>query len=90
MWVIFFVNNAISVEVRWKNDGARCRALTESLVDVHFRRWGREERVWSPWEEDDRLVDGTRDSPAVGRHGGHDYIARIVCHWPGGCTTRRT
>jgi len=36
-WVIFFVGDAIPVEVQWKQDGARFKALTASLADAHFR-----------------------------------------------------
>lgn len=35
-WIIFFVDNPISVKVQWEKDDARCRALTASLADVHF------------------------------------------------------
>ena len=33
---------AISVEVQWRKDGARCKALTVSLADAHFQAMGRE------------------------------------------------
>ena len=39
-WVIFFVDDAISVEVQWRDDGARCKALTVSLADAHFQAMG--------------------------------------------------
>ena len=39
-WVIFFVDGAIPVEVQWRDDGARCKALTASLVDAHFQAMG--------------------------------------------------
>ena len=40
VWVIFFVDDAISVEVQWRDDGARCKVLTASLVDAHFQAMG--------------------------------------------------
>ena len=33
--MVFFVDDAISVDVQWKEDGARCKALTVSLADAH-------------------------------------------------------
>ena len=39
-WVIFFMNDAISVEVQWNDDGARRKALTASLADAHFKAMG--------------------------------------------------
>lgn len=36
-WVIFFMDNAISVEVQWREDGVRCNALIASVVDTHFQ-----------------------------------------------------
>ena len=39
-WVIFFVDDAVSVEIPWRDDGARCKALTASLVDAHFQAMG--------------------------------------------------
>ena len=35
--MIFFVDGAISVEVQWKTDSARCKALIASLTDAHFQ-----------------------------------------------------
>ena len=73
--VICFVDDAISVEVQWREDGARCKALTVSLADAHFKAMGGERRVVgvpSAKEEDDGLVDGTGDTRALCRHEGHD------------------
>ena len=39
-WVIFFVDDAISVDVQWRDDGSRCKALTASLADAHFQAMG--------------------------------------------------
>ena len=39
-WVIFFVDDAISIEVQWRDDGARRKALTASLADAHFQVMG--------------------------------------------------
>ena len=30
-------DDAISVEIQWRDDGARCKVLTASLVDAHFQ-----------------------------------------------------
>lgn len=37
MWVVFFVDDTISVVVQWKEDGGKCKALTVSLADAHFQ-----------------------------------------------------
>ena len=34
------LDDAISVEVQWKKDGTRCKALTASLADAHFKAMG--------------------------------------------------
>ena len=39
-WVVFFVDDAISVEVQWTEEGTRCKALTASLADAHFQAMG--------------------------------------------------
>ena len=39
-WVLFFVDDAISIEVQWRDDGARRKALTASLADAHFQVMG--------------------------------------------------
>ena len=39
-WVIFFVDDAISVEVQWRKDGARCKVLMASLADAQFQAMG--------------------------------------------------
>ena len=31
------MNDAISVEIQWRDDGARCKALMASLVGAHFQ-----------------------------------------------------
>ena len=41
-WVIFLVDNVISVEVQWNEDEVRCKGMTAYLADAHFRQWGRE------------------------------------------------
>ena len=43
--VEIFVDDAISVEVQWKENGARFKALTVSLVGAHFGR----EKNRNPW-----------------------------------------
>ena len=48
-WVIFFVDDAISVEIQWREDGARCKALTASLADAHFQAMGRELKGRNPY-----------------------------------------
>lgn len=35
-WVAFFVNDVISMDVKWNEDGARWKALTASLADAQF------------------------------------------------------
>lgn len=40
VWVIFFENDAISVEVLWRKDDARCRSLTVSSMDAHCQAMG--------------------------------------------------
>ena len=49
-WVTFFVDDAISVEVQWKEDGARCKALTASLADAYFQA------MWERAEEEEPLL----------------------------------
>lgn len=39
-WAICIVDDAISVDFRSREDGARCKALTASLTDVHFQAIG--------------------------------------------------
>ena len=39
-WVVFFVNDAVSVEVQWEPDGGRCIALAQSLSSIHFQSMG--------------------------------------------------
>ena len=61
----------ISVEVQWREDGARCEALTVSLVNTQFKAMGGERKVVgapSAKEEDDGLVVGTGDTRALCRH----------------------
>ena len=48
-WVVFFVDDAISVDVQWKEDGARCKEMSASPEDAHFRAMGREERGTNAW-----------------------------------------
>ena len=47
-WVIFFVDDAISVEVQWRGDSARCKALTASLSDMYFQAMGERAKGGNP------------------------------------------
>lgn len=40
-YVIFFVDDVISVEVQWFEDGRRCLDLSKSLAGVHFEVLGK-------------------------------------------------
>lgn len=42
-WVVSFVDDTISVDVLWNEDGARCKALATSVSDDERERIEREE-----------------------------------------------
>ena len=39
-FVVFFMDDAISVEVQWDLEGARCLDLSRSLASIHFQAMG--------------------------------------------------
>lgn len=61
-WVTFYLEDTISMEAHWREDGVRGKALTASLTDMHL------EAMRERGEGQDRLVDGTRDTRALGRY----------------------
>lgn len=54
-WIICLKDGAIYVEVRWREDGGRCKALTTLRANVNFKAIVKEERTraLSAEEEDD-------------------------------------
>lgn len=73
-WVMFFVNDAISVVVQWRVVDARYKALIASLAAAHCLD-GRERRgEGTPIAEgnDDGAVDGTGNSRGLGEYRRHD------------------
>lgn len=74
------MDNTISVEVKWKEDGARFKALTASLAQAHFSAMGeRGEGEKHFADEDYGLVDGTENSRTVDRLGGHGSRVAEEC-----------
>lgn len=49
-WLIYFVDDVISVEIQWKEGGARCKALTAFFKDTNCQSVGEKT------EGDDTLV----------------------------------
>lgn len=47
-WVRFFIDDATSVEARWKEDGARFK-VKDFLEDAHFRVMGERRDGRIPW-----------------------------------------
>lgn len=73
-WVIFFVDDAICEEVRWRRDGARCRVLTASPAHAHFQaiREREGEEILLPRKTITGWSRRTGASATLGRHRRHD------------------
>ena len=66
-WVVFFMDDAVSVEVQWEPDGGgRCLALSQSLESIHFQPMGERAEGKEPMLSHKKVTDWAPQQDVVG------------------------
>ena len=64
--VVFFVDDAVSVEVQWKPDGGRCLATGQSLASIHFQAIEEREEGEEPLRSHKKVTDWGQQQEVLG------------------------
>ena len=64
--VVFFMDDAVSVEVHWEPDGGRCLALAQSLALIHFQAMGARVGGEDPLLSHKKVTDWAPQQEVVG------------------------
>ena len=65
-WVVFVMDDAVSVEVQWESDGGRCVALAQSLASIHFQAMGERGEREKPLPSHKKVTDWAPQQEVLG------------------------
>ena len=65
-WVVFFMDDAVSLEVHWEPDGGRCIALAQSLASIHFQAMGKRGEGEKPLPSHKKVTDWAPQQEVLG------------------------
>ena len=64
--MVFFADDAVSVEVQWEPDGGRCLTMAQSLASIHFQVMGEREEGEEPLLSNKKVTDWAPQQEVLG------------------------